>query len=293
MCIQVQVIIGDKRPLEPGSQIMDFLKKLSRGLMASDAKAARGKQGCRAYAVGDIHGRLDLLNQLISRIEDDVAARPRMKTFIVFLGDLVDRGAESAGVVERLRTFSPPYAKPIFLGGNHEEVLLRILAGDIGILPSWLKFGGAECAESYGIDPDALRSADELTALRMVKEKVPQSHNEFLKSFADTFRFGDYLFVHAGIRPGVALEEQDRSDLRWIREPFLTDAKEHGFVIVHGHTIVPAVEERRNRIAIDTGAYRTGMLTAVAIEDDKRWFLTTGEPGATDQEGQPLRSVAA
>ena len=271
---------------------MSLLRRISRGLAAGDKDAARGKAGCRAYAVGDIHGRLDLLNLLIEKIERDIEARPPVKTFIIFLGDLVDRGPDSAGVVERLRTYKPAGATAIFLGGNHEEVLLRILAGDRGILPSWLKFGGAECAESYGMDPVALRRLDEDSAIALLQAKIPRAHREFLEGFADTFRFGDYLYVHAGIRPGIGLDEQDRSDLRWIREPFLGDAKEHGFVVVHGHTIVPRVEERRNRIAIDTGAYHSGVLTALAVEDDQRWYLTGEAPDAERRGSEPLRSVA-
>jgi serine/threonine protein phosphatase 1 len=265
---------------------MSFLKKLSRGLIATGSARPRGKDGCRAYAIGDIHGRLDLLDLLIERIEADIAARDPARTFIVFLGDLVDRGPDSAGVVERLRTYRPPGdGRLIVLGGNHEEVLLRILAGERNILPSWLKFGGAECARSYGIDPEALACLEEGAAIDIVRGKIPRAHREFLETFGDTFRFGDYLFVHAGIRPGVDIEEQNVSDLRWIREPFLTDAKEHGFVVVHGHTIVQRVEERPNRIAIDTGAYRSGVLTALAIEGDRRWFIdTAGGPARLGNE---------
>ncbi|MEA3032392.1 MAG: serine/threonine protein phosphatase 1, partial [Sphingomonadales bacterium] len=113
-------------------------------------------------------------------------------------------------------------------------------------------------------------------ALTLLRAHVPRGHIEFLESFGDTFSFGDYLFVHAGIRPGIGLDDQARRDLRWIREPFLSDAKEHGFVVVHGHTIVPDVEERPNRIGIDTGAYRSGILTALAVEDEERWYLSTG-----------------
>lgn len=254
---------------------MSLLKKFSKNLLRGGEPAFRGKAECRAYAVGDVHGRLDLLDILLERIEDDIAARPKKKTFIVFLGDLIDRGPQSAEVLERLRTYQHPSVNAVFLTGNHEEVLLRILAGEKGILPSWLKFGGAECASSYGLDPEYLRRIDEQAAMDLVRAKVPRSHREFLDSFADTFRFGDYLFVHAGIRPGIAVEEQDRADLRWIREPFLNDVKEHGFIVVHGHTIVERVEERPNRVAIDTGAYRTGILTALVIEDASRRFLTS------------------
>jgi len=255
---------------------MGFLNKLSRSLLASDAGQPRGKAGARAYAVGDIHGRLDLLDVLLARIEADIASRPAKKNFIVFLGDLVDRGPASAGVVERLRTYRPDNARPIFLAGNHEEILLSLAAGEKKVLASWLKFGGVECAESYGIDPEPLRLLDEDAALQLLQAKLPPAHIEFLESFGDTFRFGDYLLVHAGIRPGIPLEDQDRFDLRWIREPFLSDCKQHGFVVVHGHTIVSRVEERANRIAIDTGAYRSGVLTALVIEEDERRYLATG-----------------
>lgn len=238
-----------------------------------------GKPGARAYAVGDIHGRLDLLDALLAHIDDDIAARPPKRNYIIFLGDLIDRGPASSGVVERLRHYRPRRARPVFLAGNHEEVLLEILAGRADIIPDWLKFGGAECAASYGVDVDRMRRLPEEEALALLRVQVPRGHIEFLESFGDTFSFGDFLFVHAGIRPGIGLDEQDRRDLRWIREPFLSDAKEHGFVVVHGHTIVDAVEERPNRIAIDTGAYRSGVLTALAVEDEDRWFLSTGQEG--------------
>jgi serine/threonine protein phosphatase 1 len=254
---------------------MGIWKRLSRGLGAAEAPSPRGKPGYRAYAVGDIHGRLDLLDALLACIEQDMATRPPKRTFIIFLGDLIDRGPDSAGVVERLRTYRPAGASPIFLGGNHEEVLLRILAGERKILPHWLKFGGAECARSYGLEPERLRRMPEEAAIAAVRRQVPDTHRTFLDSFADTFRFGDYLFVHAGIRPGVGIDQQARMDLRWIREPFLSDNKEHGWIVVHGHTIVPEVEERRNRIAIDTGAYVSGVLTALGIEDGQRWVLAT------------------
>ena len=255
---------------------MGFWKRFSRGLAAPELPSPRGKPGCRAYAVGDVHGRLDLLDDLLERIARDMAGRPSKRTFIIFLGDLVDRGPESEGVVERLRTYRPAGATPVFLGGNHEEVLLRILAGERKILDKWLKFGGAECARSYGVNPEALGRMDEASAIAMLQRQIPHAHRAFLESFADTFRFGDYLFVHAGIRPGIGIEEQTQVDLRWIREPFLSDGKEHGCMVVHGHTIVPEVEERRNRIGIDTGAYQTGILTALGIEDGTRWLLATG-----------------
>jgi serine/threonine protein phosphatase 1 len=271
---------------------MRLLRTLSRGLIGGGGDRPAGKAGARAYAIGDIHGRLDLLDLLLEQVEADIAKRPPRRNFVIFLGDLIDRGPDSAGVVERLLHYRPSYARPIFLAGNHEEVLLSMIAGEKGILPSWMKFGGVQCARSYGLDPDALRVLDEDAALQLLRAKVPRAHVEFLGSFADTFRFGDYLFVHAGIRPGIAVEEQDRHDLRWIREPFLSDAKAHGLIVVHGHTIVERVEERPNRIAIDTGAYHSGILTALAVEDDRRWFLAA-EKGSKAQQAGGLRSAAA
>lgn len=239
--------------------------------------SSRGAKGYRAYAVGDIHGRLDLLNQLLGKIEYDIGARDPSQNIVVFLGDLIDRGPHSAGVVERLRTWEPRDAKAIFLCGNHEEALLRVLAGERTILANWLRFGGADCLASYGLSPTLIKRQSETEALAAIRAAIPGEHQTFLKTFADTFRFGDYLFVHAGIRPGIGVAAQAKQDLRWIRDPFLEDLTDHGFVVVHGHTISAAVDERPNRIGIDTGAYRTGRLTAVAIEGTQRWFLDTAQ----------------
>ena len=232
-------------------------------------------RGYRAYAVGDVHGRLDLLELLLEAIERDLEGRPSRKTLLIFLGDLIDRGPDSRGVIERLRTFRHPLMKPYFLAGNHEEVLLRVLAGERGVLSSWLQFGGAECLKSYGVDPAKLDLTSERGAMATIRKAFPESHASFIGGFNDTLSFGDYLFVHAGIRPGVDLSLQTQADLRWIRSPFLEDDSNHGQVIVHGHSICAEVDERPNRIGIDTGAYRTGLLTALAIEGEKRWFLDT------------------
>jgi serine/threonine protein phosphatase 1 len=228
--------------------------------------------------VGDIHGRLDLLDQLLAAIDDDLRRRPAHKTLLVFVGDLIDRGPASAQVVERLRTYRHRGVRPMFLLGNHEEVLLRIVGGDASLIADWLKFGGAECLKSYGVDPRDLKDLDEAAAQTIVKAAIPAEHVKFLDGFVDTCRFGDYLFVHAGIRPGIALDQQRQSDLRWIREPFLFDDTDHGFVVVHGHTISDEIDERPNRIGIDTGAYRTGVLSALAIDGSERWFVDTRKP---------------
>ena len=212
-------------------------------------------------------------------IEADRQARGRAKTIVVFLGDLVDRGPASAQVIERLRTYAPPGARPVFLIGNHEEVLIRLLRGDSEFLQDWLRFGGAECAESYGIKLKSLKG-DANRAVGVLRDKIPAAHQQFLQKFVDTFRIGSYLFVHAGIRPGIKLSEQSQTDLRWIRDPFLEDSGDHGFVVVHGHTIGEEVQIRPNRIGLDTGAYHSGVLTALGLEGRDRWFLQTGDVGA-------------
>ena len=234
-----------------------------------------GARGYRAYAVGDIHGRVDLLEHLLAKIHADLQRRPASKTLLVFVGDLVDRGPSSAQVIERLRCYHRDGIQPVFLLGNHEEVLLRIIDGDSSVVDSWLKFGGLQCLQSYGVTLARIRGRSSEQVVELVRTTVPKEHVEFLETFVDSCRFGDYLFVHAGIRPGVDVDQQSQSDLRWIREPFLFDETDHGFVVVHGHTITDEVDERSNRIGIDTGAYRTGLLTALAIEGTERWLIDT------------------
>lgn len=234
-----------------------------------------GARGYRAYAIGDIHGRLDLLDEILAAIEKDIRHKPSRRVLLVFVGDLIDRGPASAQVIERLRTYRHRHVKTVFLLGNHEEVLLRILGGDASMIAKWCTFGGAECLESYGVNYREFSKLEEEEALEAVRTAIPKEHVEFLESFLDTCRFGDYLMVHAGVRPGVELEEQRQSDLRWIREPFLLDHTDHGFMVVHGHTITPEIDQQPNRIGIDTGAYQTGVLTALAIEGNDRWHIDT------------------
>jgi serine/threonine protein phosphatase 1 len=237
-----------------------------------------GARGYRAYAVGDIHGRVDLLEHLLAKIHADLQHRPAAKTLLVFVGDLVDRGPSSAQVIERLRCYRRDGVQPVFLLGNHEEVLLRIIDGDASVVDSWLKFGGLQCLQSYGVTLARIRGRSADQVVELVRATVPKEHVGFLETFVDSCRFGDYLFVHAGIRPGVEVDQQSQSDLRWIREPFLFDESDHGFIVVHGHTITDEVDERPNRIGIDTGAYRSGVLTALAIEGRKRWLIDTRGP---------------
>jgi len=257
------------------------------GFSSRDPRSPNGARGHRAYVVGDIHGRLDLLDELLGSIEGDLAARPARKALLVFVGDLIDRGPQSAEVVERLRTYRRSGVRTVFLLGNHEEVLLRILRGDAGLVRKWCSFGGAECLKSYGVDSKSLARLPGTEAVEVIREAIPKEHVAFLESFDDTCRFGDYLFVHAGIRPGIELERQSQTDLRWIREPFLLDDTDHGFTVVHGHTITTDVEERGNRIGIDTGAYRTGVLTALVIDGPDRRLLVTGATTAVEA-GRPV-----
>lgn len=252
-----------------------------------------GPKGHRAYAIGDIHGRLDLLDELLERIERDHSARAPARTTIIFLGDLIDRGPQSAEVVERLRNYHPPFARTVLLMGNHEEILLRIVGGETQLLSDWMKFGGAECVQSYGVDPVELQCRDREGALRMLRQAIPKEHLKFIGSFVDTASFGRYLFVHAGIRPGVPLDHQQLQDLRWIRSPFLEDESDHGRIIVHGHTISERVEIRENRIGLDTGAFWTGVLTALGVEGEDRWFLQTGSAVEPQPEPRVAKFSAA
>ena len=237
--------------------------------------APQGPDGYRAYVVGDVHGRLDLLKDLLAQVHAELDREPCGKCLLVFVGDLIDRGRNSAQVLERLRTYNRAGVEPVFLLGNHEEVLLRILGGEPELVAKWLCFGGSECLLSYGVNPEEVAASSDEDGVAIIRAAIPSEHVEFLESFSDSCRFGDYLFVHAGVRPGVELELQSQVDLRWIREPFLSDKSNHGFVVVHGHTISRSVELRPNRIGIDTGAYRTGVLTALGIEGADRLLLDT------------------
>ena len=244
--------------------------------------------GYRVYAIGDVHGRHDLLSELLAAIERDMARRAAARQVIVFLGDLIDRGPASAEVIAMLRAYRRPGVGLVFLAGNHEEVLLRILDGEEQLVGDWLRFGGAQCIQSYGVDPARLRRMSSASAVEVIRSAIPPADQQFLRGFDDTFRAGDYLFVHAGIRPGLPMAEQSQLDLRWIREPFLKASADHGFVVVHGHTISEKVEERTNRIGLDTGAYRSGILTAMGLEGSSRWFLQTGQ--APEPTAEPSRA---
>lgn len=228
------------------------------------------------YAVGDVHGRPDLVRRLLARIGDDAAGRGARRRVIVFLGDYVDRGPDSAGVIELLLQGPPNGFEAHYLMGNHEDFMIRFLAGEpVGEL--WAMNGGDATLRSYGVDPyDSFSRTGGWEGMRRaLAERMPDGHRRFLAGLALNYREGDVLFVHAGVRPGVPIVAQSAEDMLWIRKEFLESRKDFGALVVHGHTPTPEPEVRANRIGVDTGAYATGRLTAVALEGSERAFLST------------------
>jgi serine/threonine protein phosphatase 1 len=223
--------------------------------------------GLRVYAVGDVHGCLDRLAAIHELIADDLSGRPVAHPLLIHLGDYVDRGPDSAGVVARLAEGAPlPDVPTVNLMGNHEHMMLVALAsGEPDATELWLANGGADSLASWGVP----RSAQP----REWPTYLPKPHLIFLRDLAIHHAVGGYLFVHAGIRPGVPLDGQNRHDLLWIREPFLSSRQSFGTVVVHGHTPRPEPVVRPNRIGIDTGAVMGGTLTCVILEDDRLGFL--------------------
>ncbi|MBA3325712.1 MAG: serine/threonine protein phosphatase, partial [Rhodobacteraceae bacterium] len=225
-------------------------------------------EGQRLYAIGDVHGRLDLLEAVLERVRADLARRPHPRPRVICLGDYVDRGPDSRGVIETLIALRGSNLAADFLLGNHDSYVEEYLAR-----PDWYdrtyhwlhsSMGGAATLASYGV-ADASETRPEATRDAFAAA-LPPAHRAFLRDCALWRRVGGYVFVHAGIRPGVALEAQTRDDCIWIREPFLSATGDFGFKVVHGHTIVERVEHRANRIAIDTGAAKGGPLTCLVLE---------------------------
>ncbi len=225
--------------------------------------------GQRVYAVGDVHGCLDRLEAMHTLITEDLAARPADEAVLVHLGDYVDRGPDSAGVVARLTAGSPiPGLATINLMGNHEYMMLGAIAsGEPEAIELWLANGGADSLLSWGVP----RSAQP----KEWPSYLPIEHLVFLRDLAMHHLVGGYLFVHAGIRPGIPLERQNRHDLLWIREPFLSFPASLGVVVVHGHTPRAQPVVRPNRIGIDTGAVMGGVLTCAVLEQDRLGFITS------------------
>jgi serine/threonine protein phosphatase 1 len=224
-------------------------------------------RGCRVYAVGDVHGCAARLSALHAMIADDLAHRPVAAPLLLHIGDYVDKGEDSAGVVALLRRDPLPGVRTVNLLGNHERMMRQALAGDGAARADWLWCGGRETLASYGLDPEAPGEA--------WASALPQAHRAFLeRGLTLHYREGGYLFVHAGIRPGVALSEQSEDDLLTIRHSFLQSEEDHdGLVVVHGHTARDAPEVRPNRINLDTAAWSGGLLSCAVLEGNRLGFL--------------------
>lgn len=260
---------------------MGFKRLIKLGLGAS--RTFRVPQGQRVYAVGDIHGRLDMLRMLVDSIEADDSRRDVAETVMIFLGDLVDRGPDSRGVIDYLIELQERRACR-FLLGNHDEIFLKAATGDPKAMRFLTRIGGKEALLSYGLSEADYLSTDFPELLQEMQRIVPAEHVNFLSSFEDLVVIGDYAFVHAGIRPGVDFDRQEVSDLRWIRREFLECRTMHEKMVVHGHSISPEAVVRSNRIGIDTGAFASGILTALGLESTDRWFVTAS--GAPDPRWQ-------
>jgi serine/threonine protein phosphatase 1 len=229
----------------------------------------------RVYAVGDVHGRADLLSDLHRRIARDAEKASESRRVLVYLGDYVDRGPDSAGVIDQLVDSSMPGFEQVFLMGNHEEFFLQFL-DDPAVGDLWVRNGGDATLASYGVEAGDTETAAGLAeACEQLRQKMPSKHLTFLKKLGVTHSEGDYLFVHAGIRPGVPLDKQSEDDLLWIREPFLEASDEREFVVVHGHTPVDEPQVHDNRIAVDTGAVWSDRLTAVVLHEQEQSFIHT------------------
>jgi serine/threonine protein phosphatase 1 len=230
--------------------------------------------GVRVYAIGDVHGRVDLLDQLHDLIEADMARDQPQSAHVIYLGDYVDRGPDSAGVLDRLSGPEPQGLRRSLLKGNHEDMLLQVLTNQAA--PSqWRRLGGQETMLSYRIDIHAALAEGAADLAGLLSAAMPPGHREMLDRLEHFTVLGDYFFCHAGIRPGIALDRQAPHDLMWIRHEFLDSRANHGRVIVHGHSPVDQVDIRSNRINIDTGAFATGRLSCLVLENTQRRVIST------------------
>ena len=254
------------------------------GIQASYIEAMSGStsrkpavpDGICLYAVGDIHGRADLLRQLHAAIAADAASAPDLRHTVVYLGDYVDRGLDSAAVIDLVLDAAPGGCAVIALKGNHEELMQRFL-DDISVGRTWLMNGGDATLASYGVRPPGFFSSADGFAKAQAdfNAKLPARHRDFLDRLPLTHVEGDYLFVHAGLRPGVPLDRQREEDLLWIRDEFLESDAGFGRIVVHGHSIASEPQIRTNRIGIDTGAFASGRLTCLVLEGANYRFLRT------------------
>jgi serine/threonine protein phosphatase 1 len=229
-------------------------------------------EGLRIYAFGDVHGRLDLLDALLHRVAHDIDQQPACEITYVFLGDYVDRGPKSAEVISRLIEHARDH-RTICLKGNHEIYLMQFL-NDPNMLEDWTRLGALPTLTSYGLTPTLRPTSDERGQLSAdLNSNMPDAHKVFLTNLSPYFSCGDYFFVHAGVRPGVALAKQSESDFLYIRDEFLCHKSKYEKFIVHGHTPVKQPDRHPNRINIDTGAYATGRLTCLCLESDQMRFI--------------------
>ena len=254
-----------------------WLKHLIRSGKKLNGRKPSVPRGHRVYAIGDIHGRADLLAQLHRQIRVDAANAPSgIKKSIIYLGDYVDRGLDSMGVIDILLTSPMDDFETVYLKGNYEDALLRFL-DNLSTGPNWFAIGGDATVLSYGIRiPTGLTGAQHLEYVWMeLRARIPQNHLEFLSSLQLMYQTGDYVFVHAGIKPGVPLEQQDPEDLMWIRGEFHESRHDHGKVVVHGHMLMSQPDIQTHRIGIDTGAFATNILTSIVLEGVTQRFLST------------------
>jgi len=242
-----------------------------------DAQPPCAPENTCLYAIGDIHGRADLLTQLLQKIERDARdLTPGTKKVLIFLGDYIDRGAQSREVLDILMRGPLPGFESYFLKGNHEEMLLYFL-GDSTYGITWCDYGGLQTLESYGAAASTLARHPMAYdhAAHVLRTLLPPEHLDFLNELEPSLTLGDYFFVHAGVRPGVALDDQQEKDMLWIRDSFLHSKKDFSKIVVHGHTPEIAVQARKNRIGIDTGAFMTDVLTCLVLEGNTRRLLQT------------------
>lgn len=230
--------------------------------------------GSVIYAIGDIHGESAKLDLLHSMIQADARSRKGKRKVAIYLGDYVDRGPDCAGVIDRLADDPLPGFEKVFLKGNHEEFMLHFMeTGDNS--SGWFHNGGLNTLQSYSVEMSGnfLWRTDSTGLLEQLRKKLPAKHRAFLEQLDLHHIEGDYLFVHAGIRPGRPLDNQTAADMLWIRNLFLDSEEDHGFMVIHGHTPSSGPEIRPNRIGIDTGAVYGGKLTALVLEGENRDFL--------------------
>jgi serine/threonine protein phosphatase 1 len=230
--------------------------------------------GIRIYAIGDIHGRLELLDELLSQTSADIQQRPIERPLYIFLGDYIDRGPSSRETIDRLIEHGQAN-KSIFLKGNHEQVAIRCLT-DPNLFEQWMRLGGLETLVSYGVAPHPHKPRAIAELQTAFHAALSPSHLRFFRELQPRFECGDFFFAHAGVKPGIELSRQKESDLLWIREEFLTSTQDFGKIVVHGHTPGRTVRAESNRINIDTGAFATGCLTCLAIEGQSLSLIDTG-----------------